>query len=306
MLVSAIITTCRRDPEIVNTALHSVMAQTYKDLEIIVVDDSPLDFDGRDAVRRTIMDSCSTVRYISHGENRGAPAARNTGIREAKGEYVAFLDDDDEWLPEKIEEQIKGFTTEKIALVYSGFIIHDEIHHTQFISKRIYHSGKVYFDLLELNFIGSTSVPLIRKEYLEAIGGFDESLESRQDLDVYLRLAKEYEINYVPGEWVIRHWHRGKRITTVPSARLQGTMRVIEKNADALKKRPHACACLYRSLIPQYRQLGMMKDALRIWIYTAEKDPLDVTDNLKYLLLALFRSDFLPIQWYKTIRHRWL
>ena len=109
-MVSVIITTYKREPETVERAAKSILEQTYKDIELIIVDDSPASFDKRIAVEKRVKELSSSIKYIKHETNMGACAARNTGIRSANGEYVAFLDDDDEWLPDKLEKQMKKFS----------------------------------------------------------------------------------------------------------------------------------------------------------------------------------------------------
>ena len=122
-LVTAIITTHKREPEIVERALKSILAQTYKNIEIIVVDDSPESFESRKAVKDSVTRYTNqNVKYVQHDECKGACAARNTGLYMAKGEYVAFLDDDDEWLPEKIEKQSRA-TTLRIKIKFKIFYI---------------------------------------------------------------------------------------------------------------------------------------------------------------------------------------
>ena len=122
-LVTSIITTCKRPPSLVTRALMSVMAQTYPYIQIIVVDDSPADYPEKENVCKAILKFCPQVLYISYGENCGAPAVRNAGIESAEGEFIAFLDDDDEWLPEKTEKLLEGFTNDKIALVYGRMML---------------------------------------------------------------------------------------------------------------------------------------------------------------------------------------
>ena len=125
-LVSAIITTHNRSPETVLRAVNSVLSQTYEKIELIVVDDSTSDYSQRQDVENSVREASDRVLYIKHPTSRGANAARNTGLAHAKGYYVAFLDDDDEWSLNKIEEQLKCFTDNSFALVYCGMVIIDD------------------------------------------------------------------------------------------------------------------------------------------------------------------------------------
>ena len=166
-MVSAIITTFKREPAMVLRAMDSILAQTYRDMEIIVIDDSPEDYSARDDVRKVIekrqADSVDIpIRYIAHPGNRGACVARNTGLEAAKGEYVAYLDDDDEWLPEKIEKQMKAIKHSGAALVYCGNMLINEQTGKKTQTRKEYVRGKTFTKLLYSNFIESTSYPLIR------------------------------------------------------------------------------------------------------------------------------------------------
>jgi len=105
-LITAIIPTYKRPFKLLERALRSVLAQTYRNIEVVVVDDSPSTYQGRAEIAANIhLDD--RVTYIQHDAQKGACAARNTGLAHANGKYIAFLDDDDEWLPEKIELQYR-------------------------------------------------------------------------------------------------------------------------------------------------------------------------------------------------------
>ena len=304
MLVSVIITTYRRKPGIVIRALRSVMKQTFSDIEIIVVDDSPIDFEKRDAVQQAVLNTCKTVKYISTGGSKGAPVARDYGIHEATGKYIAFLDDDDEWLPEKIEKQLEGFKSDEIGLVYSGMIIRNEIDSTAQICKCKCYSGKVFDTLLQDgNFIGSTSVPLIRKKCLESVGGFDESLEACQDYDLYIRIARQYRVSFVDGNYTIYHVHKGDRISTDARAKLHGEISIIKKYSDEIARIPQAKIRLYRHMIICYCSLRKRKRSLKIWISTIKLKPLDLSGNLKFFLFAIFPQDSFFIKWSTSLKH---
>ena len=124
-LVSAIITTHNREPDMVLCAVKSVLSQTYQNIELIVVDDSSPSFAQRAEVERSVRSASDDILYLKHEVCQGACAARNTGLSHARGYYIGFLDDDDEWLSTKIEEQLKGFSDDNIALVYGRIIFFD-------------------------------------------------------------------------------------------------------------------------------------------------------------------------------------
>ena len=235
-IVTAIITTHKRNHEIVERALKSVIAQTYHVEDVIIVDDSPSDFEQRTAVK-SMAEKYKNVRYIAHDKCQGACAARNTGISASRGEFVAFLDDDDEWKPEKIEKQLEKFKDDKIALVYCGAEVFNDADGSINYDRTDYLRGMVYEKLILNNFIGSTSYPLIRKKALIDVGGFDVLMQSAQDYDLWLRIGQKYEVDYVPEALALYHVHPGVRISTNPVKRINGLERLNTKNIDFIKKK---------------------------------------------------------------------
>ena len=125
-LVSVIIPTYKRSDYLLR-AIDSVLRQTYAPIEIIVVDDNEGNNEFREATKKNLQHyiTSAAIQYLEHENNKGLPAARNTGIRLAKGDYVAFLDDDDEFLPEKIGLQVACFqrNNPSVGLVYGSFML---------------------------------------------------------------------------------------------------------------------------------------------------------------------------------------
>ncbi len=198
---TVVIPTFNRAP-IVGRAIRSVLGQTCQDWELIVVDDGSAD--GTEQAVRGISDN--RIKYIRHDRKHGGGAARNTGIRCARGEYVAFLDSDDEWLPEKLQKELEVFRNSDpaVGLVYTGKVMLDDTGRVLEIRMPT-KSGWVYEALLEANFIGSCSRVTVRKQALERVAGFDETLVSHQDWDLWLRVARVSRIAPVPHCLVKRH-----------------------------------------------------------------------------------------------------
>jgi len=200
-LVTVIIPTFNR-ASIVGRAIRSVLGQTYPNWELLVVDDASTD--GTESEVRSYSDK--RIRYIRHQQNRRVSAARNTGIRCARGEYVSFLDDDDEWLPEKLarEVEVLGNSDADVGLVYSGKTVYDE--HARVLQVRMPTlSGWVYDAMLERHFIGSPSRVTVKKQVLDRLAGFDETFTNCQDYDLWLRVAKVSRIAVVPSCLVKRY-----------------------------------------------------------------------------------------------------
>ena len=192
--VSTIIPTYNCESYIKET-LESVLSQTYKDIELIVVDDG-----STDRTREIIESFKPRLKYILQDKNTGPSAARNKGIEQAKGKYIAFLDHDDVWMPNKIEEQIKLLESNKkdVALVYSdGYNVTpsgSQVSALFDITKP--HRGFVFEELLSDNFIPTSSV-VVKKEILREVGRFNERFLISQDFDLYLRIAECHKIDFV-------------------------------------------------------------------------------------------------------------
>jgi len=174
----------------VTIAIDSVLAQTYQDHEIIVVDDGSTD-DTRDV----LIPYQNKIRYF-YQANRGIPATRNRGIKEARGTYVAFLDSDDYWRPDKLERQIDCFRENPsygmVATRCSSFTPDGAFRKQNRPGK----SGWILNDLFKENFI-RTSSAMIKRECFQKVGLFDESLFQVQEYDLWLRLALHYPIGFI-------------------------------------------------------------------------------------------------------------
>jgi glycosyltransferase involved in cell wall biosynthesis len=195
-LVSVIIPTYNRS-RFLSETLDSVLNQTYKDTEIIVVDDG-----STDGTAQLVRKYARRIRYIYQKRSERS-SARNRGVRESCGEYVAFLDSDDLWLPEKIERQVKVLNEKReIGVVYTDVQFIDEcgrayegtICWAALQRKR----RSLYEDLMTRNVIsGSASSVLLRRECLETAGPFDEGMNACEDLDLWRRLAAHYRFHKI-------------------------------------------------------------------------------------------------------------
>lgn len=170
-------------------AIQSVLKQTHSEYELIVVDDGSVD-DTAGVVSRYAADA--RVRYL-HQENRGPSAARNSGIRAALGEVIAFLDADDWWLPIKLERQLEIMRRHPdIGVVYSDYRLSGASDSTHEKSHTRKPAGKqLYEELLYRNIIaGSASSVMIRTSCFRTVGYFDERMPGSEDLDMWRRLAR--------------------------------------------------------------------------------------------------------------------
>lgn len=192
--VTAIITTHNRR-DLVGRAIESVLAQTYKDMDCIVVDDAS-DVSAEDICAKYAV----RFIYIPKSESKGGNHARNVGIQATDAKYVAFLDDDDYWVPEKIEKQVALIEDKGCALVYSG--AKPEIYKNGQITTRPYvpilinqgdMSRKILYGICCLNI-----TLLIERQRLIDIGLFDENVRFWQEYELTIRMAQVSEFYLVP------------------------------------------------------------------------------------------------------------
>lgn len=183
-LISVVIPTYRRS-HIVGAAIDCALAQTHRELEVLIVDDgSP---DDTEAVVRRYADRDARVRYVRHATNKGLPAARNTGIHAARGRYIAFLDDDDRWHPRKLERQLHTMQSADAMLciaVANGRPL------------RRLRGTRVTLDDLRRGSFDPSSL-LAKTEVLRDVL-FDETLREGEDWDAFIRIGQKYSIGWLP------------------------------------------------------------------------------------------------------------
>jgi glycosyltransferase involved in cell wall biosynthesis len=209
-LVSVILPTHFR-PERLGRAIRSALDQTHKDLEIVVVDDestpeNPLIVEGFKDPR---------LRFIRLEGSRGVPGARNAGIQVARGSYIAFLDDDDEWMPSKIEKQLSDLRAKGPAFKISYCIrefYNDEKGETTGHSKKGW-DGNHTEALITGQIVPSPSCVLLEATCLKRVGGFQKDLTSLEDRELWLRLSEFYDFAFLNEVLVRMHVHREGRIS---------------------------------------------------------------------------------------------
>ncbi|NKE34797.1 glycosyltransferase [Natronococcus sp. JC468] len=233
---SIVIPTYNRAP-VLGRAIDSALAQTHDDLEVIVVDDGSTD--GTDAVVDAYDDD--RLAYVATGTNGGANAARNRGIERATGEFVSFLDSDDELAPTHVERALEAFRagSSRVGGVYTAY--------------RKRRDGDVYDrtracervtleDLGRGNPIGGFSATTFPIDAFDTVGTLDEDLPAAQDYEFYLRLLASEEFDEIRGvsdALVDRHTD-GERIGTDPERKLEGYRRVLERHGRRIRRRRRA------------------------------------------------------------------
>jgi glycosyltransferase involved in cell wall biosynthesis len=229
---------------LVERAVRSVLNQTYPELELIVIDDASTD--NTKETLKHILDE--RIKIIQHKENLGAAAARNTGMKVARGEYIAFQDSDDVWLPEKLERQMAVFgnSTKEIGAVYVGLwrvnLAGGQDPLQKLGDSKTYipydwasnKEGDIHKELLKRNFIPLPSV-IIRKECLEKAGVFDKNLPMLQDWEFFIRLSSYYKFKYIDQPLVLSFF-TPESISTAPEAYVKALELIITKHFEEFRK----------------------------------------------------------------------
>lgn len=235
--VSVIIPTLNR-VHVLPRAIRSALAQTVTDLEVLVVDDGSTD--GTEDVVEALSEP--RVRLVCHESRRGAPAARNTGIEHARGEYLAFLDSDDEWLPRKLERQLAALSPSIDGAV--------DVATCGLTSRSVPDRSPEARPPRELTYRGllafregpwSGPTILVRRTQATEAIRFDESLCSGQDWDFVVRLADRARVVTVPEPLLLVHRAPGEFIGT-PTAKLRGRLQLLAKYGEELRRHPDALA----------------------------------------------------------------
>lgn len=265
-LVSVIIPSYNRAGKIINSA-QSVLNQTYKNLELIIVDDGSTD---NTSEKVSALDDIR-VRYIQLPTNLGACAARNRGINEAKGEYVAFQDSDDVWLPNKIELQIRYLETTNADLVYCGMERRNSTS-VKLVPQNQNPGDEPSLELLLTSNKISTQTMFMKREVADKVL-FDISFRRLQDWDFSLRaVAAGYKVKFM-GEILVISVVQEDSITYKVFSE-QAYLHLLERHKSEYNLFPKAKARVY--YIIAYRYKGMDNQKVKEYLrksYSLQKNP---------------------------------
>ncbi|MGD9383394.1 MAG: glycosyltransferase [Desulfobacterales bacterium] len=248
-LISVIIPTYNRG-WIIKEAIDSVMAQNYRDFELIIVDDGSTDNTS------DILNSYHGDILVFRQENRGVSAARNRGIVEASGRFIAFLDSDDLWLPQKLFRQVEFFNKNPDAKICqteetwirNGVRVNPKRKHKK-------PCGMIFEPSLALCLISPSAV-MIRRSLFEKVGGFDETLPACEDYDLWLRISCRYPVYLIETPLIIKRGGHNDQLSASPGLdkfRIKSLNRIIESNLLSKSQ--------YRAAVKTLRQKCMIYSA---------------------------------------------
>jgi glycosyltransferase involved in cell wall biosynthesis len=270
-LVSVVIPAYNRETYLAH-AIDSVLAQTFTDFEVTVVDDGSKDRTPKIAQEYAQKDP--RVRYIAQSQRQGAQAARNAGIRAARGQWIAFLDSDDQWLPDSLEVRLHAATTSKVQVVHSecyilrpdGALSKDEVKRERMGLRPL--QGPIYKEVLRQPgpmFQGL----LVTKEALTRIHYLDESIRSYQEWDTVIRLARCYPFAFVLQPTFIYDCRNTSSISRNLTGNALGYQQVFRKHQWSILRTlgPRALASHYEIAAYTFREAGDEARARRCLVW---------------------------------------
>lgn len=273
--ISVIIPTYNR-VHVLSRAIESVFAQTYRNFELIIVDDGSTD----GTAEMVQLFGRPEIRLVRHSKNRGQNTSLNSGIEASKGKFCAFLDSDDEWLPDYLARIMDCFDYDpELGCVYSWAIICDEATGKSEIAMRFTAAGDIYRDALTQGYVSHMITLVVKRDLLFQVGLFDEGFEVCQDDEMCIRLTKVAVFGLIPEPLAIIHLDAGNQVTRNQEKYAQGTWKLTGKFADeimthcgkgVLSKHYERCGDLFwlarnfKMAAESYKRAGGLCDRIRI------------------------------------------
>lgn len=288
--VSVIIPTHNR-AKILPLTVKSVLHQTFQDFEIIIVDDASQD--NTKEVVRGFGDN--RIKYFRRDMSGGDAVARNLGIVNSEGEYLAFLDDDDEWFPKKLQRQVTLIESSQpvVGGVYTGRVNIDgtngKILSTTLGDKR----GNLFTEFLGNGLNITTSSVMVRKECFQQVGLFDENIPYNSDFDMWVRISKNFQFECIE-EPLTKYYIHAKKLSTNFDLVIKGKEMVIEKYKPWLTLHPKSLSkkCLNIGILHCLN--GNLEEGRKAFLRTISLDPLRIKPYciffLSFLGTNLFRK----------------
>lgn len=291
--VSVVIPTYNR-AHLISRAIQSVLSQSYQNLEIVIIDDGSID--NTEEIIKSFKND--RIVYIRHDKNKGASAARNTGIKASKGEYIAFQDSDDEWFPEKLEQQMKAFNngSPEVGVVYCGFYRIEA-------DKEIYipgdniakKEGNIHTELLKGNFIGTPAV-LVKKECFENIKYFDENIPALEDWELWIELSKHYLFKYV-NKSLLRSYSTPNSVNLNSKNLLKARETILANHLNDFNKNKNILSDHYFNIAVEHYLNGDFAIGKHYLINSVKANPLNFKAILRLLVLLSGQKTYYKLRY---------
>ena len=272
IIISCIVTSYKREKRVVKRALDSILSQTFENYEILLIDDNR--GEGSETFSEALKELCSLsekIRLFKTEGGHGAQCARNTGIRHASGKYLAFLDDDDEWLPSKLAKQAAVLDADpSIGMCYcNSMVVNEGFDPPKVITKKAgtFMTDAAYRDMLRRDNVGSTSKAMIRENVFETVGGFDESFPARQDYEMWIRISRSFKIRGID-EMLVRYHISGgnEQISKNWDNCIEGHTKLYMKYKADIDRDPRARFNILFYLAHYHRMKGNSLKAVGLYI----------------------------------------
>jgi glycosyltransferase involved in cell wall biosynthesis len=280
--VSVVIPTYNR-AGFLRLAVQSVLNQSFGDFEILIVDDASED--DTPAVVAGFADA--RIRYIRHERNRRIAGTRNTGIVNSAGDYIAFLDDDDEWLPSKLAQQVAALDSSagSVGAVYTAFAQVDVATQQIFRTIKPRKRGHILHELCIRNWIGTASTVCLRRQCLDEVGLFDESVAFGEEYDMWIRIAHRFDFKYID-DVLVRYGLHSNRLSTNYDVMIAGLERQLQKHASffAVDRTNYSRRYVWLGTLYCYR--GDTRKGRRSFLEAIKVSPFKL-DSYAYLGLTL-------------------
>lgn len=279
---SVIIPTYNRDD--INNSINSVLNQTFQNFEIIVIDDHS----NIPAIKRCPILENPKIKYFYLETNKGAAGARNYGVSQAQGEYVAFIDDDDEWKLEKLEILYKVIKQKTPNLIYHNVSVEMVNENLSYVPHK-QQEEKYYPKMLYINCIGGTPMAVIKTSFFREIKGFDETLRSDEDGELFIRISKHTNniiyVNKVLGKF--NNYTKKSSVTKSLKDRINSRLQIYNiyrKDIDTLLT-PVQKKLMFEFMYSDFALAALLnydkQNAFKYYIKT-----FSIRFNIKYLILA--------------------
>lgn len=305
-MFSVIIPTYQRNIKLVQRAIESVKNQTFQDWELLLIDDNienTIYFNDIKKIKEKYIKE-DNISVIQDGINRGANGARNTGIKLSKGEYIAFLDSDDEWNIHYLSQVNKYLVDNNdVALLSTAYrIIFKNM--TQKVHKNS-NKGNIFFKEIYGDLMSPTSAIIIKKSVFSTVGTFDENLEARQDYDMWLRVCEKYKVGFLNKILVDIYRDGHERISDNYIKHIEATKKVLEKiiSNPIIDERYHK---KIKSMHYRYITIVALKNADKFLASQYGKKAIKLSFNLKNLLIYIFAKNLFVFNFARKIYKKFL